>query len=109
MGIPAWFDTVRADIEEARRAAQHEVDERDAKLAERQRRVAAAERHLPASEAAHAPFRQEVAAAKEAEHEARQRLWRAEADLRISGPLHRRSARGWSTQQLTSSPWRPTA
>ena len=92
VACPAWFDTVRAKAAQASEVAQQALDERDAARADRQRRVAAAERDLPASESAHAPFRDEVAAAKETTDEAQRDLWSAEAELRQAGRLHRRSA-----------------
>ena len=92
VACPAWFDTVRGHAARARTVAQQALDERDADRADRQRRVAAAERDLPAAESAHAPFRADLAAAEQTKHEAQRDLWSAEAELRQAGRFHRRSA-----------------
>lgn len=91
--IPEWFDELRATAEEKRRAAQHELDERNAERAAEEGRVAAARRELPAAEAAHAPFKEKVVAAKSVVSEWQSALWNAESELRKSGRVHRRSAR----------------
>ncbi len=91
--IPDWFDELRATAEEQRRAAQHALDERNAERAADERRVAEASRDLPAAEAAHAPFKAKVVAAKGAVSESQSALWNAEFELRKSGRVHRRSAR----------------
>ncbi|WP_420451167.1 MobF family relaxase [Ilumatobacter sp.] len=91
--IPEWFDELRATAEEERRAAQHALDKRNAERAADERRVAEASRDLPAAEAAHAPFKEMVVAAKHVVSESQSALWKAESELRKSGRLHRRSAR----------------
>ncbi|MFN3258199.1 MAG: MobF family relaxase [Ilumatobacter sp.] len=91
--IPEWFDELRATAEEKRRAAQQSLDERNAERAADERRVAEASRRLPAAEAAHAPFNENVLAAKHVVSESRSALWEAEFELRKSGRVHRRSAR----------------
>ena len=90
--IPVWFDELRATAEEQRRAAQQALDERNAERAAERRRVADARSDLPAAEAAHAPFKENVVAAENVVSEARSRLRSAKYDLRESGRLGRRSA-----------------
>jgi len=91
--IPEWFDELRATAEEKFRAAQHALDERNTERAADERRVAEASRDLPAAEAAHAPFNEKVAAAKQFVSESHSALWNAEFELSKSSRVHRRSAR----------------
>jgi len=91
--IPEWFDELRATAEEQRRAAKQALDERNAEQVADERRVAEASRDLPAAEAAHAPFKEKVDAAKRVVDESQSALWNAEFELRKSGRVHRRSAR----------------
>ena len=91
--IPDWFHDLRADAEQQAHDARHAVDERDEQRAANERRYLNACRDLPAAEAAHAPYRQQVADANDVVTEARSSLWNAERDLRNAGKLGRRSAR----------------
>jgi conjugative relaxase-like TrwC/TraI family protein len=91
--IPDWFGSVRGDAEEKRRVAQNAVDDRNAERAAERRRVADASSELPVVEAAHAPFKEKVVAAKHVVSEARSHVRNAEYELRQSGRVHRRSAR----------------
>jgi conjugative relaxase-like TrwC/TraI family protein len=91
--IPDWFHDLRADAEQQAHDARHAVNERDEQRAANERRYLDACRDLPAAEAAHAPYRQQVADANDVVTEARSNLWNAERDLRNAGKLGRRSAR----------------
>jgi hypothetical protein len=91
--IPDWFHDLRSDADNLAHTARLAVDERDEQRAANQRRYLDACRDLPAAEAAHAPFRQQVADANDVVTEARSNLWNAERDLRNAGKLGRRSAR----------------
>ncbi|MGB0112691.1 MAG: MobF family relaxase [Ilumatobacteraceae bacterium] len=91
--IPDWFHDLRADAEQQAHDARHAVDDRHERRAANERRYLDACRDLPAAEAAHAPFRQQVADASDVVTEARSNLWTAESDLRNAGKLQRRSAR----------------
>ena len=91
--IPDWFHDLRADADNLAHTARLAVVERDEQRAANQRRYLDACRDLPAAEAAHAPFRQQVADANDVVTEARSNLWNAERDLRNAGKLGRRSAR----------------
>ena len=81
------------DADHLPRDARLAVNERDEQRAANERRYLNACRELPAAEAAHAPYRQQVAGAKDVVTEARSNLWNAERDLRDAGKLGRRSAR----------------
>ena len=91
--VPDWFHDLRADADNLARTARLAVSERDEQRAANERRYLDACRDLPAAEAAHAPFRQQVADANDVVTEARSNLWNAERDLRNAGKLQRRSAR----------------
>ena len=91
--IPDWFHDLRADADQQAHDARLAVDERDGKRAANERRYLDACRDLPAAEAAHAPYRQQVADANDVVAEARSNLWNAERDLRNAGKLGRRTAR----------------
>ena len=91
--VPDWFDALRADAERALETVQQKIDQRQAKRDERAQRVEAAQRDLPAAEAAHAPFRHDVMSARGIEQEAHAALRAARADERRAGRLGRRAAR----------------
>ncbi len=91
--VPEWYDEVRADAEENRRVAQQRLDDRNAERVAAQERLAAARLELLAVQKAHAPFAEQVAAARSILNEAQSELHSAELDLRRAGRLHRRSAR----------------
>ncbi len=91
--IPYFFDELRLRAEGDLEAVRQKVVQREATREDRARRVAAAERALPAAEAAHAPFHRDVTAAREVEQDAHAALRTARSNERTAGRLGRRAAR----------------